>query len=147
MSHKWWNSTDTLLLASLFNMVSREFFGALRSLFMSSRAGGGKVWKEQEGERCWSRTGAAWSLWEAAPERKGLRWEPCSIRGAATMGTDPQHPPHPHGKTERGRGGREREVWGEATGIITWAGLIAINIKNQINMSRCVFHFSHVRGT
>lgn len=31
---------------------------------------------------------------------KGLWWEPCSIRGASTMGTDPQH----HRKTERERG-------------------------------------------
>lgn len=46
---------------------------------------------------------------------KGLRWELSSIRGAATMGTDPEHPPP---REERGRE-REREVWGEATGIIT----------------------------
>lgn len=55
--------------------------------------------------------------------------EPGSIRGN-------QPPPW----DKRGRE-REREVWGEETRIITPAGLIAINIKNQINMSRCVFHF------
>jgi len=38
---------DTILLASLFNMVSREF--SEHSALMSSRAGEeGKVWKEQE---------------------------------------------------------------------------------------------------
>lgn len=45
--------------------------------------------------------------------RKGLWWELCSIRGVSTMGTDPEHPP------AREKRGREREVWGEATGIIT----------------------------
>lgn len=64
------------------------------------------MWKEREGD-----VEAKLELWEAAREER----EPCSIRGAATMGTDPQHPPH-HGNRE---GERERGVRGEATGIIT----------------------------
>lgn len=48
-------------------------------------------------ERCLSKAVAAQSLWENSVSRKGLRREPCSIRGAATAGTSPEHPP-PRGK-------------------------------------------------
>lgn len=96
---------------------------------------------EGAGERCLSKAIAAQSLWENSVSRKGPRREPCGIRGAATAGTSPEHPP-----ATRKEGERASELWGEGTRIITRAGLIAINIKNQINMSRCAFHFPHICG-
>lgn len=89
---------------------------------------------EGAGEGCLGKAIAARSLWEAA--RAGALQHP---RGCH-RGNQPRASP------TTGKEG-EREVWGEGTRIITRAGLIAINIKNQINMSRCVFHFSHICGT
>lgn len=95
---------------------------------------------EGAGERCLKQNCGCLEPVGSSRRGKGLQWESCSIRGAATMGTNPEHPPQWEQRGERG-------VRGEATGIITRAGLIAINIRNQINMSRCVFHFSHICGT
>lgn len=80
---------------------------------------------EGAGEGCLSKAISCLEPMGSGCEREG--------NPAASAGTSPR----------RGiKGGeREREVWGEGTRIITPAGLIAINIKNQINMSRCVFHF------
>lgn len=69
---------------------------------------------------------ASQSQWEGSAVRAH------SIRGAATAtrGSDPS----------------SLRCGAVGQGIITQEGLIAINIKNQINMSRCVFHFLHVCG-
>lgn len=127
MSYKWWNSTDTLLLASLFNMVSREFFFGAQSSFMSSGAGGGKVWKEQERD--------VWAKLEL-PCGKELQWEPCSIRGAATMGTEPQHPPTTG--TERGMG------WGDRDKHMRGVNCYKYQESNQY-VKMCVPLFTYMR--
>lgn len=137
MSYKWWNSTDTLLLASLFNMVSREFFGAQHS-FMSSRAGGGKVWKEQERD-VWAKTVAAWSLWEAAGEGRG-----CSGSPAASGGLPPWEQtlsiPH-HGNREgRGRG----MGWGDRDNHMSGVNCYKYQESNQY-VKMCVPLFTYMR--
>lgn len=78
---------------------------------------------EGAGEGCLSKAISCLEPMGSGCEREG--------NPAASAGNSPR----------RGMKGGDREVWGEGTRMITPAGLIAINIKNQINMSRCAFHF------
>lgn len=88
--------------------------------FMSSRAGGGKVWKEKKRER--ERDVEAELELPAACGKQHKRGRGCSGSPAASGGLPPweQTLSIPHTTTGKQRKGeREREVWGEATGIIT----------------------------
>lgn len=101
MSYKWWNSTDTLLLASLFNMVSRVF-GERSALLWAHEPKEGKCGRSRRGMFKWAI--AAWSLWEgsavgAPPHPWGCHQHPRDWPWAAPAA----------GRTGRGAGQGDRD--------------------------------------
>lgn len=141
MSYKWWNSTDTLLLASLFNMVSREFFGAQHS-FMSSRAGGGKVWKEQERDiqaKLWL-PGACGKQQEKEGAAVGALQHP----GGCHHGNRPRASPTTGTERERERE-RERGMgWGDRDNHMRGVNCYKYQESNQY-VKMCVPLFTYMR--
>lgn len=107
MSYKWWKSTDTLLLDSLFNMVSREFLES-RTLLWAHELEEGKCGRSRRG--LFKQSCSCLEPMGSGVSRKGLQQEPCSICEAATAGTSPKTFPLQGEKgRERGMGQGDRD--------------------------------------
>lgn len=144
MSYKWWNSTDTLLLASLFNMVSREFFWRAALSSWAHELEEGKCGRSRrESEREMLKQSCLEPVGSSRKEKRG-----CGGSPAASGGLPPwEQTPSTKGKQR----GREVWGWGDRDNHMSGVNCYKYQESNQyvkmcVPLFTCTWHINEKRG-